>query len=524
MNSFTFSFKSLALALGIILLIEAACALGLRPGVTDRADFASLRLFHRSLILDKLNDFANSSPDIIQVGDSSGFHGVRPEIVMNYLGGLKYLNLSCCAPLGYNGYYGIADFMLRRNPSIKVLVLYVNLRDLPRADMIDSEYKLGEAMEALNSPLAYLRPATLALRQKISDAYERPTRLDLEFSADARNSIRHNHGWWAEHDPRLSGRGYVEYWRRICGETGVAIQDDGPTYYSYDPIHGQRSYMVSEFERFAQLAANYGAKFIILFHPYSCRALEGTLIPARLKDLRAVEQRFTNVTALPDEMVELWPTGQFTSAAHLRVGYDEINSRRVGELLARFLGINARPEAPDTAETANTVEAVRREVGLATGSWRAEGAILLDHDEPSRTWRLADKAAPGLHRIEKTLADLTPGQTIVLSFPARPVGARGILVELLSAGTRGGAYCDLHDGTAQRAGAMFDVGVYPQPDGWLRCWAAMSVNDTAATLRLSLLDRQLQPAYAGDGRSGAEVGEIELRQTPHFLHTEPSPW
>src|ERR1700674_3492244 len=144
MSSFTFSFRTIALALGLVALVEGTCALVLRPGFVDRANFGALERFQRAVIFGKLRDFDRSSPDIIQVGDSSGFLGVRPEIVMSYLHGLTYLNLSCCANTGYRGYYGIADFMLRRNPGIKAVLLYVSLNNLPRADSIRGDHQMGE--------------------------------------------------------------------------------------------------------------------------------------------------------------------------------------------------------------------------------------------------------------------------------------------------------------------------------------------------------------------------------------------
>jgi hypothetical protein len=103
-------------------------------------------------------------------------------------------------------------------------------------------------------------------------------------------------------------------------------------------------------------------------------------------------------------------------------------------------------------------------------------------------------------------------------------GRRGIFVEVQTVGRRGGGYCDLFGATAQRDGDMLDAGLDPRPSGWSRCWVAMPVDAPGATLRLSLMNERLDPAYVGNGTSGATVGEIELRETPRFLAQEPSPW
>jgi hypothetical protein len=518
MSSFIFSFRAVLLALGVIAATEGVCALALRPGIVERTKFNLLDRFQSAVIFGKLNDFADSAPDIIQVGDSSGFYGVNPDIVMRHLGGLKYLNLSCCAATGYRGYYGIADFMLRRNPGIKAVVLYVSLNNLPRADLIQGQHQLGEFIQnSLTTPFSSVSPATVALRQRIVDAMEKKgqAKTDAIFTDDMRQSARQHNGWWAEHDRRLAGEKRVAFWRQTCGGSGIKPWNDQPAYYSGD---GQ-SYTVRELERFALLAAHHGAKLIVLFHPFSCRGAEGGFFDARRTDISAVMQRHRNVIAEPKQMLDSWPTEKFVSSDHLRVGYDQENSRRVGKLLAQHFGIPARADASDAAPTAP----VRRDLLPAISEWTRAGAVV-QPDDSAGAYQLIELAGRGGHNIETKLTGLTPGRTLVLSFPATAIGARGIFVELQTAASRAGGYCDLYGVTAQRDGDMLDAGLDPQPDGWARCWVAIPIDTPEAKLRLSLMNERLDPVYAGDGTSGAAVGEIELRETPRFLAQEPSPW
>jgi hypothetical protein len=529
MSSSIFSFRTIAVAAALVGLIEGVCALTLRPGFLARTNVGFLDRFHNSVIFGKLADFEQSSPDVIQVGDSSGFHGVRPEVVMSYLGGLKYVNLSCCANTGYRGYYGIADFMLRRNPGIKAVVLYVSLNNLPRKDLIRGDHQMGESIQnSLTTPFAHVAPPTIALRQKIADEMRtnRGSRTETAFIADMQRSTQRHYGWWAEHDRRLAGGKRAEYWRRICGETGVAFRNDDDVFYGDDLVHGRQSYMRTELQRFASLAAGHGAKLVALFHPFSCRGLEGSLLPARRDDIRAVLKQHDNVVALPEQMLELWPTGKFVSADHLHVGYDEENSRRVGRLLTQALGVR-RGGAPATADAAATAANALGAARSATPPWRSEGAAVGPGNAQDGTAgfrRLIESSGPGFHRMEATLTGLTPGATTVLSFQAKPFGARGILVELQTDRQDGGGFCDLVGGTAQRKGDMLDVGLDVQPNGPSRCWVAMDAKASTATLRLSLLDEHLEPSYGGDGRSGAAIGDIELREAMHFLQGEESPW
>ncbi|MBV8825288.1 MAG: hypothetical protein JO220_09930 [Hyphomicrobiales bacterium] len=520
MSSFIFSFRAVFLALGVIAATEGVCALALRPGIVERTKFNLIDRFHSAVIFGKLDDFADSAPDIVQVGDSSGFHGVRPDFVMRYLGGLKYVNLSCCAALGYDGYYGIADFMLRRNPGIKAVVLYVSLNNLPRADLIDGQHQLGAFIQnSLTTPFAYLSPATVALRQRIVDAMEKKgqAKTDAVFTEDMRVSARAHHGWWAEHDRRLAGDKRTAFWREACGPRGVKIWNDERSYYAPD---GQ-SYTLAELERFALLTAHHGAKLIVLFHPFSCPRVEGSFLDARRADIRTLVQRHQNVIALPEQMVEPWPTEEFVSSDHLRVGYDEENGKRVGKLLAEVFGLAARSDAPDDLGAAETTPPGTLP---SVSAWTADGAVVTPGSEPRGAQRLIESMGPGTHGIETKLTGLMPGRTLVLSFAAKAIGARGVFVEVLAHGNRGGGYCDLYGATAQRDGDMRDAGIEPDPDGWSRCWVAMPVEAPEVTLRLSLMNERLDPAYVGDGKSGALLGLVAMRETTRFLAQEASPW
>lgn len=525
MSSSIFSFRTLAIAAALVGLVEGVCALALRPGLVERANLGLLDLFEDGVTFGKLARFADSSPDVIQVGDSSGFHGVRPELVMPYLGGLKYVNLSCCASTGYRGYYGIADFMLRRNPGIKAVVLYVSLNGLPRADLIRGDHQIGEYIQdSLTTPFAHLAPATVALRQWIVDQikFRRLPTNEAIFVADMQQSTQRNFGWWAEHDRRLSAPKRREYWRRICGETGVPVKDDDDIFYGDDVVRGRYSHMRAELQRFASLAAEHGAKFILAFHPFSCRGLGGNFLAARREDLDALLKQNPNMVALPAEMLVPWPTERFVSSDHLHTGYDEENSRRLGRQLARALGVANAGDVPSPRDLGTSTAREPTAARPVAMQWRSDGAIVA-RDDMVGEWTLREASGPGVHRISGTLAGLTPGAIAVLSFPARPVGTRGVLVELETGARSGGGFCDLVGETATRERDMLDAGLEMTSDG-ARCWVAMPVTESAATLRLTLLDQSLARSYLGDGRSGVAIGEIKLRETSHFLQGESSPW
>ena len=181
------------------------------------------------------------------------------------------------------------------------------------------------------------------------------------------------------------------------------------------------------------------------------------------------------------------------------------------------------PARPTIACSPEALVRVREAFSVISG-WTPAEALVRPEEGRGQVHRLIESTAPGVHRVETTLTGLVPGKTAVLSFPAKAIGARGVFVELQTAEQRGGGYCDLYRATAQRDGDMFDVGVEMERDGRLACWVAMPIGAPSATLRLSLMDEYLEAAYAGDGKSGAEVGPVELRETTRFVAQESSPW
>ena len=99
MSSYTSSFKAILAALAVIAGIEATSAMVFPSTPVERSgylnwNFNTVETFHKVIISEKLANAVRNQPDVIQIGDSSGFHGIVPRIVDQYLGGLRYENLS----------------------------------------------------------------------------------------------------------------------------------------------------------------------------------------------------------------------------------------------------------------------------------------------------------------------------------------------------------------------------------------------------------------------------------------------
>jgi hypothetical protein len=545
MNSFIFSFKTVFAALFAIVGIETAIFAVHPSSFVERSNYldwnyGKYEIFHKAMIYQKLDDFAYAAPDIIEVGDSSALHNVNPDIVTKYLGGLKFVNLGSIANAGFDGHYALADFMFRRNPSIKALVLYVTLRHLPDDELVAGDQFTGGADRIRNSFTAiwaYLNPPSMALRRDVTEAVysgwgavrRRETHFFEvgEIFADMLASIHEHNGWWPEHDARYTGPRAHKYWNQFCDDQGIGYQEDSYKYYIKEPLITRQSYFRFYLQKFADLAARYGAKMVIVFQPFPCQELRGSFLAARRADLQYVREHNKNFFFEPESIFEHWPIEAFTTGDHLRVGYDTKNSERVGRLLAGVLGISVTPHEPVEAPTAQNLPAVApRSIWSDTGTdgvnWQTEGASVSRAEgsgrSPAALRRVTDSQDSGVHLLKIPLEDIEPGQSYVVSLVAKAIGNRELSMEIFDADSpvrQSSVNCDLRGLEASRGVGALDGGIELLPDGWLRCWLSVRFRDRAASVRLILLNDARSPVYAGDGSSGVLISDLTIQPGRH---------
>lgn len=141
MNSYISHFKEWIVAAAILLVLEGTIYAVAAPDPFDRTNFLQFSFgraepAQRLFVFHKLRAFEHSSPTIVQAGDSSGFYGIEPSVVMRHLPqGVSYLNMSCCANLGFRGYYNILEFMAEHNTSVRYMVLHFTPYTMPRPEM-----------------------------------------------------------------------------------------------------------------------------------------------------------------------------------------------------------------------------------------------------------------------------------------------------------------------------------------------------------------------------------------------------
>lgn len=508
MSSFISAFKPLLVATAVIAGLEAGVTAVRRPDAVERSNFLTLGYLrpeaHRLIVYDKLRAFAGSSPDVIQVGDSSGFYGVNPDLVTSRLDGLRYVNLSCCASMGFDGYYAVAHFMLRHNPSIKAVVLYIGAFNFVSMD-IDSSFAepLQNSFDSLRS---YVMPPSLALREKFIKAVYGSARTasanpELEHKLEF---IRDHNGWLAEDDIRLSGKARDGYWREQCGPRHLIVWDD---------VNRQ---LFDKIARFAALTAGYNAKLILMVHPLPC-PFAGKSFDVTVRDLDRLRAAYPNLVVAPADVFFSLPTDMFSSFPHLRIGNEIKNSRRVALAVAQALDRPVWQTEDAVAGSESTFPIADRNTPLTWSddrfnepAWRTDGARIVVSGEETR---ITELKSFGSHRVGTQVERIEPNQPYIVSAVVKPYPNRVLWLEASDTtdpGNYGRAFFDIDAQTSFRFGDAIDVDVETLPDGWYRCWLSMRFRGTSIKMNMMMATKSALE-YAGDGTSSIIIRKAALR-------------
>ena len=335
------------------------------PGHIDRNNFFEYRLGHdespeRVLVADKLSLFTKTKPNILQVGDSSGFHGVMPPVIEGVIPGASYLNMSVFANLGYRGHYEMARAIMTHTESVRVLVLYVTPAGFqPNPAMVSARNLLGQDIwREFVSPLhALFHLPTLALRRDVTSlAYYGQTRTREQRDAralrrypEAKSLLPQTGGWTREHD--TSNDQAPGAFQILLGESAfppemsdaqvmaraAAHFGESPT--RFDLLRLRHVNLAEQvFDDFRTLAEAHGAKLVIASAPVSEIFSDGptaTKLAAFQHNLDAYHAKHLSVGIIP---LTYWPDARFSSPVHVATPYTVLNSIRFGTGLKAAIG------------------------------------------------------------------------------------------------------------------------------------------------------------------------------------------
>jgi hypothetical protein len=292
----------------------------------------------RDFTFEKLRNVENSDPEIISVGDSSGFFSIQSKIVNHYTDGHKYLSLNTGANDAYDGYKGIAEYMLRRSPHLRYVVLYLFPHILPSEVVLD-QADLGPILNSdlvgtkslVTPPSAGFSPYAKSIvfkgkRYHISD----PLSLfapALQYWATAKETL----GWLPEFDVRFD---------RVNGRMPFRSDRRSAWYHrKYYPLNLSDPSMINVvLDDFARMVQRYGAQLVIAFGPFPQRAaaIGDPNIPAAEQALARFQREHPDVKFL-FPLMTLWGSEKFGMYNHISREYTFLSSKRLGRALGQLL-------------------------------------------------------------------------------------------------------------------------------------------------------------------------------------------
>jgi hypothetical protein len=322
-------------AVALIGAVELSLQLTLRPMFLEKTNWLlhdpyRPEVFDRLVLYEKLSTLENTDPDVIMVGDSTGFFSIQPTIVNRYTHGLTVENFSTGANYAYDGYKAIAEYMLRRSTRIKFVVLYVYPTLLP-SDEIIARADLGRiAYRDLISINSNLMPpsAALSVYAKFGlfqhQYYHKGDYLSnqapyLEFA----NAVSDTLGWEPEYDTRF---------KRYVGQLSFYPKSEETWFDTFRTVLGD----------FDRMVRSYGAKLVIVFAPvpaYSFKPADADELALRLA-LARFQSSFPDVEFLTP-LITTFSDEKFGMFNHVSREYTFLSSARLGIALRTLFDHNA---------------------------------------------------------------------------------------------------------------------------------------------------------------------------------------
>ena len=367
MRHFLHSFRAIWISATIIALIELSCWIFARPQQLAASNFLELAYLKKEntskvYIQARTQLTLGLHPAIVQVGDSSGMHGVMPVVLDKYLDGLRYVNDGFAGDVGYFGHFDVAKTVLNHSNSVKAVVFYVTPLAKPAF--------YGDAARTLERSIysSFIGPwngfVTPTMGHRIGVT-------NLVYYGELNDQIPHGiTGFFGNIDLResfLTQRGFFPR------EMAFPERDPLPTgECSFAPWFtplpdGQKAfdYFYAGLEKMAELARARNIRLMVVFNPVPCHEGKnvGTLTIKR--ELARFRKDYPDVV-IPFPFITTWPPERFIDSWHFISWAAKINSERLGPEVARmmkdpkFTGVQPQSVGELDAELAKARHEVER--------------------------------------------------------------------------------------------------------------------------------------------------------------------
>lgn len=320
--------------------LEGFIAIKFEPDFWQKSTWLMHDPYHGGEIFDRLELYLRLShldqtdPDIISVGDSSGFFSLQSTIINRYLGGVKFLSLNTGANQAFDGYLGIAEYMLQRSPKIKYVVLYMFPQLLPEEEVIRVADLGPITYDDLVSPNAILTPPSAFLSPYLKGLLFEGQRyhagdpvthsvpnLQLLKTVDAAL------GWLPEFDVRFD---------RLNGRVPF-YPDSRSGWYNHLGITDS-SAINANLDAFDKAVRSYGAQLVIAFGPTADRSIfpNDPLVAVADQALARFQREHPDVKFL-FPLITRWGSEKFGMFNHISREFTFLSSERLGKALQRLV-------------------------------------------------------------------------------------------------------------------------------------------------------------------------------------------
>ena len=319
--------------------IELAIHLRYHPGFWQRTTWLMYNpyrgeIFDRVILYEKLHHFENSDPEVISVGDSSGFFGIQSTIVNRYTKGARYLSLNTGANYAYLGYRSVAEYMLMRSSHLKYVVIYAFPQIVPVPYILGVADLAPIVYDTMVGPLSYLTPPSAFLSPYVKyeafDGYRfhaGDVGNHAVYGLQLDDTIDQALGWLPEFDIRVDRIGGIQPFlpdKRTDPLSQLRLRESSSVYATLDD--------------FNNLVKSYGAILAIGYAPISRRAVMAAdpEIPATEQALARFSKDHPEVKFLLP-LIERWGPEKFGTANHVSREYTFLSSMRLGQAIGRLV-------------------------------------------------------------------------------------------------------------------------------------------------------------------------------------------
>ena len=312
--------------------------------------FKKLDVGQKYIVLYKSQIFKKNNAEFLQVGDSSGFYGVRPIIVNSYLNGLNYLNLSCCADSGWEGYVYTANHYLKNNPEAKYLVLYASPYSLPM------QYKKGFSEDLKNIFGDVKDKNFFKIFNYIPSLYHRKRILNFLYQNDIEDKSKEykrvikNLGV-VNNFESYTGYKYSEFIKYLSSSKGWLPYDrkkgwkdmpinkcgNGITRNFYD-AYGNPT-LKNSLQKIKKIADRYNTKLIVLFNPVACK--DSKKMGPIHNEIKSFKKLNPDVL-VPLNFINTNDKEDFSDRWHLTPKASIKQSHEIGKILEDYLNLSRK--------------------------------------------------------------------------------------------------------------------------------------------------------------------------------------